>query len=90
MTKELDNLLFTILRGGQIKIENGQLLVAPVEIARRFGDQIRKFKTEILIAYGHCPVCAGELTVKIEKDQTGRLGRHAYCVQVEHYNDWQF
>lgn len=98
MTTEIEKLFSLFYQaGGQIKIEGGQLFVSPPEIAKRFGDQIKKLKREILIAFDHCPVCAGSLTVKIEVIQpasknatTGRTGRHAYCVAPQHYDSWKF
>ena len=92
MTTEVEKLLSTICQGGQIKIEGGQLFVSPPEIARRFGDQIRKLKPEILIALSHCPVCAKELVVKIEEASSGHSGRHAYCSgqEILHYDSWKF
>jgi hypothetical protein len=92
MTTEIEKLLSAICQGGQIKVENGQLLVAPVEIARKFGDQIRKLKPEILIALGHCPVCARELVVKVEGMFNGKLRQHLYCSgqEILHYDSWKF
>jgi hypothetical protein len=90
MNNEVEKLLSLIYQGGQIKVENGQLLVAPVEIARKFGDQIRRLKPEILLALGHCPICAKELVNKIEKDFFEKTGRHAYCSESQHYDSWKF
>jgi hypothetical protein len=91
MTTEVEKLLSLIYQGGQIKIENSQLFVSPPEIARKFGEQIKKLKPEILIAFGHCPVCGRELTVKIEELREKR-GRHSYCSGSEpwHYDNWEF
>jgi hypothetical protein len=50
-----------------------------------------------LIALGHCPVCAGSLTIEVrviepatENSTTGRTGRHAYCAAPRHHDSWQF
>jgi hypothetical protein len=99
MTTEVEKLLSLFYQaGGQIKVENQQLFVAPAKIAQRFGEQIKKLKPEILLALGHCPVCVGRLTVKIEVIQpasknatTGKTGRHAHCgLSPWHYDSWKF
>jgi hypothetical protein len=90
---EVENLLSLIFQSrGEVAVKDGQLWVAPVEIARRFGDQIRKLKREILIALGHCPVCARELIVKVEEASSEKTGRHAYCSgqEILHYDSWKF
>lgn len=92
---EVENLLSLIFQSrGEVAVKDGQLLVAPVEIARKFGDQIRRLKPEILIALGHCPVCAKELVSKVEKDFWGRDEHHMYCSGSEpyhhHFDNWQF
>jgi hypothetical protein len=95
---EVENLLALIFQsGGEVVVKDGQLWVAPVEIAKRFGDQIRKLKPEILIALGHCPVCARELIVKVEdiEPYSGKTGQHFYCPEIAsqsygHYDSWKF
>lgn len=94
MTKELNNLLSLIFQDGRTKIENGSLLVPP-EIAKRYGDQIRRFKPEILLALGYCPVCAKKLVVKIELIKPlnrEKTGRHSCCPDLEqkHFDKWDF
>src|SRR5262245_2965999 len=68
---EVEELISLICQGGRLEVKDGQLWVAPVEVARRFGDQIRRLKPEILLALGHCPKCGRELTVKIEEASSG-------------------
>ncbi len=88
---ETENLLALIFQsGGQVMVKDGQLLVGPAQVARRFGDQIKRLKPEILIALGHCPICAGELVSKIEETSTGKTGRHAYCPTLGHEDKWEF
>jgi hypothetical protein len=95
---EVENLLSLIFQSrGQVAVKDGQLWVAPVEIARKFGDQIRKLKPEILLAFGHCPVCARELVSKIEDreriDGAGKQTKHhLYCSgpDLQHFDKWQF
>jgi hypothetical protein len=89
---EVEKLLSTICQGGQIKIEGGHLFVSPPEIARKFGDQIKRLKPEILIALGHCPVCTRELVVKVEEASSEKTARHAYCSgqEILHYDSWKF
>lgn len=93
MTTEVEKLLSLFYQaGGQIKVENQQLFVAPVEIAGRFKDQIIKLKPEILIALGHCPICSRELVVKVEEEiYSGKTMSHSYCSGSEpgHYDKWQ-
>jgi len=95
---ETENLLALIFQsGGQVMVEDNQLLVGPPSIAGRFGDQIRKLKPEILLSLGHCPVCAGSLTVEVrviesatENSMAGRTGRHVYCIAPRHLDKWEF
>lgn len=94
MNTETEKLLSLIYQAsGQIKIEDGQLLVFPPSIAQRFGDQIRRLKPEILLALGHCPGCGQVLTVKIEErtnlsDGRKRTLTHKYCSTAGHYDRW--
>lgn len=98
MTSEVEKLLSLFYQaGGQIKVENQQLFVSPPEIAKRFGEQIKKLKPEILLTLGHCPTCARELVVKIEDIEaySGKTGRHSYCPNIAlehygHYDSWKF
>ncbi len=92
---EIEKLLSLIFQsGGQVMVKDGQLLVGPAQVAQRFGDQIKRLKPEILIALGHCPICAGELVGKIEKDFWGRDEHHLYCSGSQpyrhHYDSWKF
>jgi len=93
---EVEKLLSLIFQSrGQVEVKDGQLWVAPVELARKFGDQIRRLKPEILLALGHCPNCAKELVVKVEEASSRNSGRHAYCPQIAlegygHYDSWRF
>jgi hypothetical protein len=95
---EVEKLLSLIFQSrGEVAVKDGQLWVAPVEIARKFGDQIRKLKPEILLTLGHCPVCAGELIVKIEDIEaySGKTGQHSHCPQIAsegygHFDSWKF
>lgn len=99
---EVENLLSLIFQsGGQVMVKDGQLLVGPPELAQKFGDQIRRLKPEILIAFNHCPKCGYELSIKIEDLPWGssraeenivtrRTGRHAYCFFPWHYDKWEF
>ena len=89
---EVEKLLSLIFQSrGQIEVKDGQLWVGPVEIARRFGEQIKKLKPEILLALGHCPTCARELIVENREGPTGHTGRHAHCSgQILHYDSWKF
>jgi hypothetical protein len=88
---ETDNLLSLIFQSdGTVKVENGQLLIGPVALAQRFGDQIRRLKPEILIALGCCPICAEKLIVEVGEDHQKKTGRHAHCGQVGHFDQWSF
>lgn len=96
MTKELNNLLALIFQDARTVVKDGRLMIPP-EIAKRFGDRIRKFKPEILLALGHCPECGGSLTVEVgmigpatENSTTGRTGMHSYCVAPRHFDRWEF
>lgn len=96
MTKELNNLLSLLFQDARTVVKDGRLLVPP-EIAKRFGDQIRKHKPEIMIALGFCPECGGSLTVEVrvieravENATTGKTGRHSYCVAPRHFDKWEF
>jgi hypothetical protein len=92
---ETENLLSLIFQsGGTVQVSNGQLLVGPVALAQRFGDQIRRLKPEILLALGHCPICASKLIVKMENrqqlsDEKSQRGVVTYCPMKGHYNKWQ-
>lgn len=90
---EVEKLLSLIFQsGGQVMVKDGQLLVGPGDVARRFGEQIRRLKPEILIALGHCPICSRELVVKVEKGSSERTGQHRYCSgqEILHYDGWKF
>ncbi len=78
-------------------VKDGQLLVGPKEVARRFGDQIRRLKPEILLALGHtlCPVCgrklmieSGEFPVKVWEQI--KTGGQLFCPEPRHFNKWEF
>ncbi len=102
MTNEVENLLSLIFQsGGQVMVKDGQLLVGPVALAQKFGDQIKRLKPEIMIAFGHCPVCNYELALRVEELPfissraeenivTRRTGRHIYCFFPWHYDSWKF
>jgi len=94
---ETEKLLALIFQAGaqvEAKSTDGQpvLLIGPPEIARRFGDQIRQLKSQILKALGHCPKCGRELNIKIEESSTGKSGRHSYCSGDTpwHFDRWEF
>jgi hypothetical protein len=90
-TNETENLLSLIYQSGaRLEVKNGLLWVDPQTVAQQFGDQIRRLKPEIVLAFGYCPVCLGELTVKVEKTSSEKTGRHAHCQQPLHYDDWKF
>lgn len=97
MTKELNNLLSLLFQDARTVVKDGRLLVPP-EIAKRFGDQIKKFKPEILLALGHCPICGRELVVEVGQawitDQEGKtkVGTHSCCPDLEqkHFDKWEF
>ena len=98
---EVENLLALIFQsGGQVIVKDGQLLVGPKGIARRFGDQIRRLKPDLIQALGHthCPVCgrelvieSGQLSIKnwAEKSKTGE---HSCCPDSskKHFDKWEF
>lgn len=88
-SKELNNLLSLIFQDGRTTVVDGRLLV-PSEIAKRFGDQIRRFKPQIMVAFGCCPQCGGELVFKVEESWLGHTGRHLYCPTVGHEDKWEF
>jgi hypothetical protein len=90
--KDVEKLISLICQGGEIAVRDGFLMVTPPAIANKFGDQIRKLKPEILLALGHCPVCAAELVVKVEESGIGKTGRHSYCSGQTpgHYDAWKF
>ena len=76
-------------------VKDGQLLVGPGKIARRFGDQIKRLKPEILLALGHCPICSGNLVVQVEgrerlSDGKRETGRHLFCMERGHEDNWEF
>jgi len=88
---EVEKLLSLIFQsGGQVMVKDGQLLVGPAQVAKKFGDQIKRLKPEIMIALGHCPICVGELIVKIEETSTGKIGRHLHCLTTGHEDKWEF
>ncbi len=99
---EVEKLLSLIFQsGGQVMVKDDQLLVGPAELARRFGDQIKRLKPEIMIAFDHCPVCNHELAIRVEElpfissraeenIMTRRTGRHTYCFFPWHYDKWEF
>src|SRR5262245_5276702 len=88
---EVEKLISLIFQGGRIEIKDGQLWVAPVEIARRFSDQIKRLKSDLLLALGHCPKCGRELASKVEKDLFGHERHHLFCSGSEsgHYDNWR-
>jgi hypothetical protein len=88
---ETENLLSLIFQsGGTVKVENGKLLVGPVSLAQKFGDQIRRLKPEILLALGHCPECGEKLVFEVTEDHYGKTGSHAHCSNVGHFDQWSF
>lgn len=91
---EVENLLSLIFQsGGQVMVKDGQLLVGPPELAKKFGDQIRKLKPEILLALGHCLVCTEKLISKVEETERSggkRTGLHIHCLTLGHYDKWEF
>jgi hypothetical protein len=95
MTNEAETLLSLIYQAdGQVKVESGQLLIGPVTLAKKFSDQIRKLKPEILVSLGHCPICAGKLIVEMESrqrlsDEKGQRGVATYCPMRGHFDKWE-
>lgn len=90
---EVEKLLSLIFQsGGQVMVKDGQLWVGPPELARTFGDQIKRLKPEILIALGCCLVCGRELTVKVEETSWGKIRRHTFCSGETpwHFDKWKF
>lgn len=94
MIGEIEKLLSLIYQaGGQVMAKDGHLFVTPPAIAQRFGEQIKKFKPEILLSLGHCPTCAGELIgEKVRRlDREGkriREGVFIHCQNRDHYEMW--
>jgi hypothetical protein len=93
---EAENLLALIFQAnGEIKIEAGKIWIRPQELARQLADQVARCRKDLLVTWGYCPVCATELTVKLESlpvysEQlvTGR--KHTYCPSMPgHYDRWE-
>lgn len=88
---DVEKLLSNLFQAGaELRVEDGFLLVGPPDLAQRFGEEIRRLKAEILLALGHCPICAGELRAEIGELQ-GKSGRHINCSrEVGHFDKWNF
>lgn len=90
---ELENLLSLLIQDARTAVKDGRLLI-PSEIAKRWGDQIRKHKPEILLALGFCPECGAKLIVEIEhrtrlSDGKRETGEATYCPMRGHYDKWE-
>lgn len=94
---EVENLLSLIFQsGGKVEVKDDQLLVGPVSLAKRFGDQIKRLKPEIMKALGHthCPVCGSKLIVETEhrerlSDGKRETGEATYCPMRGHFDKWE-
>jgi hypothetical protein len=89
-TRVIDRILYDVSARGRIWIENGRLLVSPASLANLYAEKIREFKQDILIHFAHCPICASQLTVRIQEIAPEKIRRHSYCpAQAWHYDKWE-
>ncbi len=72
--------------GLRIKVEEGRLIIGPADLARKYADQIREYKSELLLLGAYCPECLAPLKVTQTADVIFRECPSGHYDDAKHFS----